>query len=895
MKQDVGRGDVLHVADGRLAGEHGPHGRLPGVAPKVVGHQAPGVALAKERGQIIHPALRAGGLEALVVADNPGHEVAGVGAPGHGELSGVGPALGHGFIEGREHVAARPSAPVVDVGAQKILPVAARTARVAIHHAVALAGEVLKLVPHAGLARPPHGRRPTVNFEHHRVLAAGLVGGGLHHPVLHGQALVVHEAVLFGPRQLAGLHPVVEVAHRLRLFQAGIAQHQFGRVLNARLGVHHLAPGHIKAQHARVGRRELLYFSGFNVGPVQRSAAVALGREVHVLIVVAPGQVALAAVKRNDDNVLHGAVEWHHGQLGHGHTHGGRHLKSQPLARRRHRGVEVGSAVLAQQTVRPAAVAVGQVHFVLQRAVGVLERVNVGRQQQVLAIGGEGGLVEAVEAPRQGHGLGIGGGGANEEKLRKGLLGRHVLLVLKIEFGEHLGLFVGFVPVEVGPNFGQAAVGVGLGGGSRQLVVFIKAGLFEGPARPGFGRVQQRVLQQLAQRNGRREKHLPAIGRPLRGRGTVLVAGQLAGLAAVGGHHKHLGLVVDGAHEGELPPVGAPGRLGGALFGRGELPGHAPRRGADLVELAHIFVVRLVLLVGFHAQHREGRLSSVTGQRNAAHLLDFQQIRHFHGFGAALRNGGLGSEAAQQAKGRFLHSGCAGVKNETRGLQLVAFWFKKRELAIGWAGAVAARCTGPANCFDGRADAPDLLVGLGSSPFLPPFRGCRAGCSRRSWASNQRRATGTGSGKAQQRRGIGGAGLGTDRGDGQQKNAAFQHYFSQKEPWPQHSKRPVIGRKVAANQPHPAQGPAAFRPAAPGRRCMANGPHQAKTIALSWAQRGAQEAGGGAGSTGTTAVSLTIKTAPPPGQPSAITPPLGSRLLYENLYDCGFDYSAKFF
>ena len=76
------RADVGDVGDGALFVEHFAGFGLPRIAAELLGHQRPRVGLAVERGEIVDAALRGRRLEALIVADHPGGEVARVGAAG---------------------------------------------------------------------------------------------------------------------------------------------------------------------------------------------------------------------------------------------------------------------------------------------------------------------------------------------------------------------------------------------------------------------------------------------------------------------------------------------------------------------------------------------------------------------------------------------------------------------------------------------------------------------------------------------------------------------------------------------------------------------------------------------------------------------------------------------
>src|SRR5882724_4192902 len=113
----------------------------------------------------------------MIVAYDPSYEIAGIRTARYDHLRCIGPAFGRGLIERGKHIAGRAGAPVVDVGAQEIEPVTAAAAGIAIHYPITLAAKELEFMPHAGLARSPHGRGASVYVEHHGIFMAGLVIG----------------------------------------------------------------------------------------------------------------------------------------------------------------------------------------------------------------------------------------------------------------------------------------------------------------------------------------------------------------------------------------------------------------------------------------------------------------------------------------------------------------------------------------------------------------------------------------------------------------------------------------------------------------------------------------------------------------------------------------------
>src|ERR1700744_2887584 len=107
MEDDQGGSNIRYISDGGLVLQDRFGGGFPGVASEVVGNQAAGVAFAEEGIQVVDAALSAGGFEGVVVADDPGGEVTGIGAPGDDEASGIGPTFRHGLVERGEDIAGR--------------------------------------------------------------------------------------------------------------------------------------------------------------------------------------------------------------------------------------------------------------------------------------------------------------------------------------------------------------------------------------------------------------------------------------------------------------------------------------------------------------------------------------------------------------------------------------------------------------------------------------------------------------------------------------------------------------------------------------------------------------------------------------------------------------------
>lgn len=225
MEDEEGRADVVGeglgaVAEQRVAGRHlqavdgeaveapgagaavadeaavggegvGCRGRvdaLPRVAAEVGGHEAPGVAFAEERRQVVHAALGDGGVEAVGLADDPRGEVAGVGSAREDLSVGVGPGQAGGGVGGGEDVGGGAGAPVLEVGGFEGAAVSARAAGVGVDDREAAGGQHLKLVPHGGLAGTPHGHGTAVHLDEEGSSLAVGEGGRTDHPGVDGVA-----------------------------------------------------------------------------------------------------------------------------------------------------------------------------------------------------------------------------------------------------------------------------------------------------------------------------------------------------------------------------------------------------------------------------------------------------------------------------------------------------------------------------------------------------------------------------------------------------------------------------------------------------------------------------------------------------------------------------------
>src|ERR1019366_3339797 len=177
--------------------EHAADFGLPRVAAEGARDEAPRIALAEERGEVIHAALRDGGGKAMIVPDNPRGHVTAVGAAGDDFALWVNVAFFGGDVGCRENVAGGPDAPVLVIGVLKLVAVATGAARIRKHNRVALYREILKLEPHAVLARAPHRRRPAVDLEEERIFFRGVKRGRLHRPELDIVPVAVCERVRF--------------------------------------------------------------------------------------------------------------------------------------------------------------------------------------------------------------------------------------------------------------------------------------------------------------------------------------------------------------------------------------------------------------------------------------------------------------------------------------------------------------------------------------------------------------------------------------------------------------------------------------------------------------------------------------------------------------------------
>ena len=98
--------------------------------------------------QIVYAALGEGSFEPVVVADDKGGQIAGVGTSGHDHPVGVNPVQLHGPVGGGQHIAHRTEPPVLVVAILKIAPIPARTTRIAVDNAISARGQILKFEPH---------------------------------------------------------------------------------------------------------------------------------------------------------------------------------------------------------------------------------------------------------------------------------------------------------------------------------------------------------------------------------------------------------------------------------------------------------------------------------------------------------------------------------------------------------------------------------------------------------------------------------------------------------------------------------------------------------------------------------------------------------------------------
>ncbi len=83
VKDNVRRGNILHIGNGRFSLQHAARGFLPGIAAEIIGDQSPRISFSEKSSQIVNATLRAGGGEALIVCEDPGHQVPGIGAAGY--------------------------------------------------------------------------------------------------------------------------------------------------------------------------------------------------------------------------------------------------------------------------------------------------------------------------------------------------------------------------------------------------------------------------------------------------------------------------------------------------------------------------------------------------------------------------------------------------------------------------------------------------------------------------------------------------------------------------------------------------------------------------------------------------------------------------------------------
>src|SRR5690242_822349 len=116
MEDDKRSSDIGNIGDGRFSFQNSFGPWLPGVASKIVWHQPPGVSFPEKGRQVIYAPLSAGGLETMIMPDDPGRKVAGIGASADHQPGGIRPALRHCLVQHRQYIAGGPRTPVLYIG-----------------------------------------------------------------------------------------------------------------------------------------------------------------------------------------------------------------------------------------------------------------------------------------------------------------------------------------------------------------------------------------------------------------------------------------------------------------------------------------------------------------------------------------------------------------------------------------------------------------------------------------------------------------------------------------------------------------------------------------------------------------------------------------------------------
>src|ERR1700722_4889562 len=170
MKNDQRRGNIFYIGDRRFMLQHGPYIRLPGIAPKIIRYQPPGIPLAKERCQIIPSALRTCRLEPVIMPHDPSRQITGIRPAAHHQPRRVGPTLRDRLVQRGQHIGSWTCPPIFDIGPKEIKSIPARTSRITIDDAVSPAAKILEFMPHRRLPRPPHRGWAAMDIQQERVM-----------------------------------------------------------------------------------------------------------------------------------------------------------------------------------------------------------------------------------------------------------------------------------------------------------------------------------------------------------------------------------------------------------------------------------------------------------------------------------------------------------------------------------------------------------------------------------------------------------------------------------------------------------------------------------------------------------------------------------------------------
>ena len=137
------------------------------------------------RGQVVHRAAADRRLETIGLPDDPGGQVAAIGAARDAQPLGVGEAIADERVNSGEDVAHRSAAPIAKVGGVEVLPVTLGAARVGVVNADAFAGKDLEFPE----GRPAvQGMRTAVDLGHERSGTLRTATGGMgwrDEPALH--------------------------------------------------------------------------------------------------------------------------------------------------------------------------------------------------------------------------------------------------------------------------------------------------------------------------------------------------------------------------------------------------------------------------------------------------------------------------------------------------------------------------------------------------------------------------------------------------------------------------------------------------------------------------------------------------------------------------------------